>query len=344
MFVPIHLLPLFNPRERDKYQERWQRADTWDNIEKVVRAIRDYGNEDFLSRECGDLVESGFLESETDLKGFQLQGQQLVLRDEADNFKYTNFKHAQFYNSSFENATFLQAHFDFSRLYKCKFIRCGFHFTSFYAVALEGVEFENCDFAQSTRFHNTDVQDTKFVNCFFQEPVFLDCRFDEDTVIGQAAQDSNRWPAGRLTPNSRHAEMHRAIADAYFAGQAVEQAESALLASARARTKYNTTGWRWLVRLVSGEMLLGYGLRPTRPLLALLAVFGAATAVFAWEIGFSKAAVLAAGAVLTFGAGTDVLSSLPWPYRVIYIASAFIGVSLTALFITSASAYFTSRR
>ena len=129
VFVSIHLLPLLNAKERDKYRKRWHETETFDNQEGVAKAIRDYGNEDVLSRECGDLIESGFLEGETDLKGFQLQGQEFSLHDDWDNFKYIDFKYAEFYNSTFENATFFGASLDCSRLYKCRFVRCGFHFT-----------------------------------------------------------------------------------------------------------------------------------------------------------------------------------------------------------------------
>lgn len=78
--------------------------------------------------------------------------------------------------------------------------------------------------------------------------------------------------------------------------------------------------------------------------LAMLAIFAIAAAVFGYAIDFGAGAMLAAGALLTFGAGTDALALLPWPYRALYIATAFLGVSLLALFITAASAYFTSRR
>lgn len=344
MFVPIHLLPLLNPKERDKYQKRWQEADTFANQKKVAKAIRDYGNEDFLSRECSELIESGFLESETDLKGFQVQGEEFSLRNDWDNFKYIDFRYAEFYNSTFENATFFGANLDFSRLYKCRFVRCGFHFTSLYAATLEGVQFEECDFAQRTSFVNCEAINTKFVKCFFQEPALRDCQFDSDTVVEQLADRSNRWPANSLPPNSQRAEMLRGIADAYYAGRAIERGEAATLASARARTRHNTSGWRWLLRLVIGDLLLGYGLRPLRPLFAMCAVFGVAAVLFANAIGLGPGTMLAAGALLTFGAGTNALDALPWPYRVVYIVTAFLGVSLLALFISAASAYFTSRR
>jgi hypothetical protein len=343
VFVPIHLLPLLNAKERDNYRKRWQEPETFDYQKGVAKAIRDYGNEDFLSRECGDLIESGFLEGETDLKGFQLQGQDFSLHDDWDNFKSIDFKYAEFYNSAFENATFFGASLDFSRLYKCRFVRCGFHFTSFYAATLEGVEFDQCDFAQRTVFVNCDATDTTFTKCFFQEPAFRDCQFDADTVVEQA-DASNRWSASSLPRNSQPAEMLRGIADAYYAGRAIDRAESAVLASARARTKYNTSGWRWILRTVIGDFLLGYGLRPLRPLFAMCAVFGIAAAVFGHAIGIGPGAMLAAGALLTFGAGTGALDALPWPYRIVYIGTAFLGVSLLTLFVSAASAYFASRR
>jgi hypothetical protein len=84
-FVPIHLLPLYDPKARDRFQDRWQDMKGHENAERVAKAISEHGREHFLDSECGDLI-GGFLEHDRDLRGFQLFDKHISLV-RADNFK-----------------------------------------------------------------------------------------------------------------------------------------------------------------------------------------------------------------------------------------------------------------
>jgi hypothetical protein len=58
------------------------------------------------------------------------------------------------------------------------------------------------------------------------------------------------------------------------------------------------------------------------------------TVWFTARIGFNDGLLLSSGAMLTFGAKAEILNNLSVWDRAIYIGSAFLGVSLVALFIT----------
>jgi hypothetical protein len=64
-------------------------------------------------------------------------------------------------------------------------------------------------------------------------------------------------------------------------------------------------------------------------------MFVAVSAWFAYRLeSIQNGLILSAGAFLTFGGNIDLLQRLSWIDHTIYIASAFAGVALTALFIT----------
>ena len=56
--------------------------------------------------------------------------------------------------------------------------------------------------------------------------------------------------------------------------------------------------------------------------------------MFSAAVGPGDGILLAAGGLFTVGARADLLAQLNPVYRAVYIATAFAGISLTALFIT----------
>ena len=85
------------------------------------------------------------------------------------------------------------------------------------------------------------------------------------------------------------------------------------------------------------EYLAGYGVRPGRVLVTMLGAFVLSSVIFSAAVGPSDGFILAAGALFTFGAKADVLGRLHAFYQIAYIATAFVGISLTALFVAICS-------
>jgi len=56
--------------------------------------------------------------------------------------------------------------------------------------------------------------------------------------------------------------------------------------------------------------------------------------LFASKVRFSDGLLLTTGALFTFGAKSDLLNSMSFFFHFLYILSSFVGISLTALFIT----------
>jgi hypothetical protein len=48
MFIPIQLLPLFNPQKREKYENRWHNREGEELRQYITKKIRAGAGEDFL--------------------------------------------------------------------------------------------------------------------------------------------------------------------------------------------------------------------------------------------------------------------------------------------------------
>jgi uncharacterized protein YjbI with pentapeptide repeats len=333
MFTPIHLLPQYNTKELDKYRDRWKDSDGRRLQDKILGLIRHGAGEDFLQWdfEQGNL---GFLENMWDLKGIDIFKEKIVF-PAADNFEGIDFSYGSFYHSSFKNATFLNTFLKFTKLYNCEFVNCNFLFTSFYGATLEKTKFINCDFIEHNSMTNCDLRGVELGNCFIPTNLFFDCKFDEQTVINNLLDKPLRKPGDslKLSKNSL-AEIFKGIKEGYIAGTVIKQARIYFFKERKAITRYNTKGLREKIWGYFLELIAGYGIKPVRVLLTMLTVFLISSIVFSAEIEFSEGILLSAGAFFTFGANTQYLQTLSLFLRIIYIAEAFFGVSLMALFIT----------
>ena len=132
----------------------------------------------------------------------------------------------------------------------------------------------------------------------------------------------------------QHADIFKGIKEAYEAGGASGQRRLYLFRQMQSVTRYNTGSLQGRLSGYVKEYVAGYGVRPTRVLMAMIGTLLASTLMFSGRFNFSDALVLAAGALFTFGAKSDSLAILGPGYQILYIATAFLGVSLTALFVT----------
>lgn len=129
-------------------------------------------------------------------------------------------------------------------------------------------------------------------------------------------------------------DIYNGIKEAYRAGGVPERAREYFFLQMQAATRYNSesVGERWLG--FGKEYLAGYGVRPFRVLTAMAGILLLSSVLFSFAVGAADGILLAAGGLFTFGARAELLTQLNPFYRAVYIATAFAGISLTALFIT----------
>jgi len=336
MFVPIHLLPRFDPDARNRYHTRWfESVDRYEMPQRVLELIKRGAGEDFLQWhfEQGELP---ILESYHDLKGITIAGEDITFPP-GDNFEVIDFSYASFHNCTFRNATFPGTTFLFTTVRECRFIRCTFGRTEFFGAQLEKCEFDGCDFIEDNAFTNCDLVAVKFEDYFTPGRLFYDCRFDAQTVLPRPMNEPHiPWNEGRLRLDTASlANIHRGEVEGYKAGGAVTKWEQAYLRERESMTRHNVKGWKeksWNYFL---EYLTGYGILPLRVFRAMLAVLLAFTLLFGFRVAWPDALLLSSGAFFTFGAKAGLLDNLPDSYRAAYVLEAFLGVSLIALFISA---------
>ena len=330
MFTPIHQLSQNDRNEATRYRERWDSAEGQTLADDLRVRIRNGAGEDFLQWdfEQGRL---GFLEDYHDLKGLELQGEDITF-PRGDNFEGVDFSYASWYNSTFRGACFI-SRFNFTRLFNCEFRDCTFAFNSFFGSRLERVRFINCQFVENNSFVNCDCVELQMRNSFFSEDLFTDCRFDAATVV----EDPTEKPLSfsDLTLDHRRlAAIFRGLKDAYDAGGVHSRARTYFFRQMRAARRFNSTTRLQRVMGLSLELLAGYGVRPLRVLRAMALFLLLSIGVFAAHWGLKGGLALGAGSFFTFGARADLLNNAGLAWWVWYVVTAFAGVSLTALFVT----------
>ena len=332
MFTPIDRLPQFDPEARTKYQERWDDQDGQTLRETILAMIRVGAGEDFLQGdfEAGRL---GFLENMHDLKGLNIFQEQFNFPG-GDTFENIDLSYAQLWHSSFTNAVFM-TNMAFTKAYNCEFKSCIFTFNHAYGATFEKCRFVECEFVENNTFTNCSLRDVAFENCFMPTRVFFDCSFDQLTRIGDSASEPFRMkPDSFPVDPKKLSDVLGGIEEAYRAGGVTTRAREYFFRRMQAVTRYNSD-----TRLARGfgflkEWLAGYGVRPFRVLGAMFGALLISATAFSIAVGNADGMMLAAGALFTFGAKAHLLDGLGLMYQVLYVLTAFVGISLTAMFIT----------
>ena len=329
MFVSTDRLPLYKPDERERYHRRWERNGIALR-DHVLELIRAGAGKNFLQRdfEAGELEP---LEDMYDLKGLKIFDERFEFPG-GGTFQAIDFSHAQFYHSSFKNAVF-NSNLGFTKVYNCEFRRCIFSFNHAYGATFERCKFVECEFVEGDTFTNCMFRSTAFENCFMPFRLFFDCSFDQETRIGPSVPQPFQMNPISVDPKDQ-TDIYNGIKEAYRAGGVPERVREYFFLQMQAVTRHNATSHRerWLG--LAKEYLAGYGVRPLRVLAAMAGALAVSSLVFSAAVGPADGVLLAAGGLLTFGARADLLTNLHPIYRAIYIATAFVGISLTALFIT----------
>jgi hypothetical protein len=294
--------------------------------------IRAGAGEDFLQQEF-EAGGMGFLEDMWDLKGLKIFREKFDFPG-GDTFENIDFSHAEFYHTRFSNAVFY-SHMAFTRVYNCEFNRCIFSFNHAYGGTFEKCRFTQCDFVQGNTFTNCSLRDVSFTQCFMPDRVFVDCSFDQRTQVDPSAPKPSRMSSESFRPDPKDlADVLAGIEEAYRAGGVHTQARRYYFRRMQAVTRHNSaTRFEKGLGLIK-EYLAGYGVRPLRVLAAMVIAFAGSAALFATAVSPPDSVILASGALFTFGAKADLLTELVVPYRMLYVMTAFVGISLTALFIT----------
>jgi len=331
MFTPIHLLPRFEPEKSGLYQHRWEKDQGPALREKVLEMIREGAGEDFLQSDFEN-HKLGFLESQWDLKGINIFGEDVTFPMGQDSFEAIDFSYAQFYHSKFRRAVF-NTNFSFARIYNCEFIDCVYSLSSFYGATLEKVKFINCEFIEHNALTNCALKEVTFKNCFVPENIFIDCCFDANTRVS----DPINKPHGRMKiefEKKKEAEIFQGIKEAYAAGGITKRARTYFFRQNQSTTRYNSADWRETFFGYFLEYLTGYGVRPLRVLMALFVLLAFSVVIFSRQVGFENALILAAGGFFTFGGRIDLLNNLSIWYKLWYVCTGFLGLILTALYVT----------
>lgn len=332
MFTPTHLLPLYSPSERKKYEGRWESTEGRKLKDRILAMIRAGGGEDFLEQ-LWDEEPQVFLDDSRDLKGLNIFEENIDFPS-TDNFEAIDFSYARLLHCKFRNAAFY-CHFAFAKVYNCEFIDCFFNLNSFYGSNIEKAKFVNCDFIQYSIFTNCNFSEVEFTNCFVPDNIFIDCKFDEATQVSNPIEKPIHKAAQSFSfDNKKLASVFRGLKEAYAEGGATEQSRSYYFRQMQAVTRHNTAkrfrklvGYFW-------EFIGGYGVRPLRVLIAMCSVFFLGLVVFCAEVGFSDGFLLTSGALFTFGARAELLEHLSIFYKALFAFCAFSGIFLVALLVT----------
>lgn len=345
MYTSLHLLPQYDPTDRDKYFDRWHEKQGAKTRKYVMELIKRGAGEDFLlyDFQVGNLAP---MEHERDLRGMWI-GRMDMEFPEGDNFEGIDFSFAVFSENKFSNAVFLSCSFAFSRLTQCEFRKCVFVRTGFYGASLKDVKFIDCDFIEYFSFGNSDFSGVHFKGCFLQKPLFADCWFDETVEFIDLSTHQNYFPQSESIKQDKRdlADIYKGIKDAYRQGDAIDQMRRYYLLERQSLTRHNRTGMKKLTGFFL-EAIAGYGVKPMNTLLILVLVFLVFTFPYVYLEGMAlpDALLFSAGSFLSFGYQPEYLTTAGAFLKLWYASEAFMGILLSALFITVLARYWFEER
>jgi hypothetical protein len=337
MFTQFYNHPLFNEEECKKFRERWKEDDSGrDSYEyNLVRKLiaEEGAGKHFLNYDYhnGNLP---CTEYEGDLRGFHWWKIERDFKDTGDTFRGIDFTYSKFWHSEVENAVFASGNLDFTKHYKMTFKNCIFAFSNFLGATFENCKFINCDFAEPCNFESAKFVNTEFDSCFFGEVTpFSHCSFDELTLIKNTQMKSNVFKNVEMKKDALSG-LYKSLSEGYENGGAFEKSEDFFWKAKKSYTRYNTKGLSRIF-LIINELLTGYGTKPLRPFIVMILCYLSAVAVFTKYIALKDSIVFSAGAFFTFGAESHHIQNFGILGRAFYVFLSFVGISMTALFITT---------
>jgi hypothetical protein len=341
MFVPIDQLSLYDPREQDEVTSRWETPDGRHFHDFITKKIIAGAGEDFLQWDFENGELKDFLRDMWDLRGISIFSQVIDPASTAV-FEALDFSYAQFYHSTFKNCYF-QSRFGFTSFYNCTFLNCTFHFAKWRGCTFEKCRFEGIDFIEYCKFVNCSFSLTEFKRYFTHFGLFEDCKFSATVELDNPAPSPIAKNGPRiLFDNKGLGEVYLSIQEAYKSGAAHDREQEYYYRSRKARTRYNSRGvLDFAYKKFLIELLTGYGVKPFRTLLSGIIIVLIFTGVFYIDsFDANRSFITSMSAFLTMG---DV-SSLQWPFNVLYLAEGFVGLFILGLYLTTlANVWFSER-
>ncbi|MFZ2202566.1 MAG: hypothetical protein WAV56_04205, partial [Microgenomates group bacterium] len=304
MFQPIHLLPLYEPKERDRLQDRWNTTQGQKDKEHITELIKRGAGEDFLQ---GDFENDRLptLKDDHDLSGIDIWSLEIDF-PKHDNFEAIDFSYSKWWHSKFKGGLFY-VYLNFARVYNCEFRNSTFYFFEAYGTTFEKCKFINCDFIEHSHFSNCEFLDCEFKGPFFTEKPFQDCLFDNSThIFGniENAKIQNTESSSFTLELKAIPEIFKSIKNAYLSGEVHNNYRKYYFLQKQAERKNSTTITEKLY-LYLKEAITGYGIKPQNTLVTTAIV----VLIFAVIFAFDKQATM--NPILTSMSAFATVGSLP---------------------------------
>lgn len=330
MFIPIYQLQGYDQKESERVTDRWNSSEGRKHREMILGLIRQGAGEDFLQY----YVESGplghFLDDMWDLKGFSLFKEEIDFPT-ADNFEAIDFSYARFYHCILRNCC-LNASFRFAKIYNCQFIDCVFNFSHWYGATIEKSQFSRCDFVNFNKFINCSFIGSQIKDFSTANIMFADCQFDAGTSIDVPQLNMVLAKGQNQMKDTELSGYYKALEEGYAAGGVPELSRKYHFLSRKARNDFlSENRLSWLATKIFVELLTGYGVEPSRPIIgAVITILIFACLFWVQQGSFYKAFLLSSSAFVTI----DSASLLPFPFNFLYVVESLFGIVFLALLVT----------
>lgn len=332
MYTSIYLLAQTNSEKSKAFQSRWKTKQgiiIKQNILEHMRngKLRGYMEHEFAANKLP------ILEHDKDLRG-------ILIADEdfrncpRDMLKEFDFSFAYIMSTSFKDLDLNQANFSFTSLYHVTFVNCLFSHTTLYANYLENVMFIGCDFLNRNNIRNCRLSNVQFQHCFLESNVFHSCRFDEQTSINKLAQHSRHTKTPiRFNPRGLP-DLYKGIKEAYKYGSVIKKSNDYYFLERQAVTRYLVDNKFEKISNYFLELVAGYGIRPLRVFVWMMALFIIFSLIFVAKMGYPEGLLLSTGAYFTNGVSSQGLAAAGVFYQSLFILESFLGIMFTTLFVT----------
>lgn len=331
-------------KRRQHFRDRWKTEEGKKLKEELLPAIAS-GKAESVQH----VLQSGsedFFDGSHDLRGFHLVNFKLY-RPQNELLKGATLNYSRLREARITRAAFESTFCNFVDSVRTRFDDCSFVRATFYCATFEDCVFENCNFLDRDTFSNCSFKNVTFENCFFETDIFTDCEFDERTKVTGIRHVSHRFTymneSVKKFDNRYLSSFYRGMHEAYDAGHASAMARQYMFMEKQAYTRYNTRSWFHKLTHYFLEYTNGYGIRPVRGLVTAGVLFSFFTAIFIARFG-PTGFLISAGGFFTFGADTDLLSTVGFGYHLLYFFESFMGVTTTSVFIVTLTNYWSLLR
>jgi len=271
MYIEISQLKEFDLKEYEEVSTRWNTIEGIDALKHIEKKIRQGAGEDFLQGDVQYGVLKNFLKDEFDLRGISLNRIDLKC-PYSDNFQNLDFSYGKLHICTFEDCLF-DSTFYFVKFKNCTFKKCTLASSYFKGCYFVDCIFDEVDFFIERRFENCVIENTTFEKFYCPGNILSDCKISNSSEFSEPLTKSNY-------PNWDHGFNKKTFSDffnelnlGYKRSGAFKKASDNRFKAEKCHTRYNSKNHleKWF-RILILELMIGYGERPIRTLLASLFV------------------------------------------------------------------------